>query len=771
MSAPLAGSSFQRDLRLVPVAVAIWLLTLIGLHLPPSGSFLLAGVAALVALVGFRRGGRTAAALLLAAGCGAAAATAIGVRMLGRDASPLVGMAQRHESATVRVVLTSDPRPLGAGFGGVPRYVIDVSPRSVLVQGRNWRVSGSMVLLASGSEWGALLPSQSVRVSGALQPPSRADLTVAVIVARGPPREIGDPSWLQRQAGRLRAGLRAACAGLPAGPRALLPGLVAGDVSTMSPLMLDEFKTAGLTHLVAVSGTNVTIICGAVLLLARLCRLGPRTSAVCAGIALVGFVILARPSPSVLRAALMGGLVLIALVIGRSRPVIPALAATVSILLFLSPALAVSVGFAMSVAATAALILIAPRWAQGLRSHGMPRGLAEGVAVAAAANLVTAPLVVAIGGNLSWVSIPANILVAPAVAPATVLGVAVVVATLVPGGVAPALAWLASWPARWIVGVAHRAAAVPDATLDWVGGTGGALLLVLVLLAGSVALRWPAVRRTAAAAVLGVGCVVIPTRLISPGWPPQHWLFAACDVGQGDGLALNAGGGRAVVIDTGPEPQPIDRCLRRLGVRRVSLLIATHMDADHVAGVAGVYDHRPVDAVVAGPLHMPPFGWRTFNGEAVAHHLQVGSPSAGQRWQVGAVQLEVLGPLNHHPDKDSATNDSSLITRATVGGHTVLLTGDAGPDEQAALVASGADLRAEVLKVPHHGSRFFDPDFIDAVHASLGVISVGADNDYGHPTPTLLAALTRDHVSIARTDLRGTIAVCDVHGHLATVSP
>jgi competence protein ComEC len=492
---------------------------------------------------------------------------------------------------------------------------------------------------------------------------------------------------------------------------------------------------------------------------------------VCAGLALAGFVVLVRPSPSVLRAAVMGALVLVALVIGRSRSVIPALAAAVGVLVFASPALAVSAGFAMSVAATAALILLAPRWAQALRSHRVPRGLAEGIAVAAAANLVTAPLVVAIGGNLSWVSVPANLLVAPAVAPATVLGVAIVPATLLPGSLAQALAWLASWPVRWIVGVARRAAAVPDAIVGWPGGAGGALLLVVVLIAAAVALRWPAVRRTAAAVVLGVGCVVIPTRLISPGWPPQHWFFAACDVGQGDGLVLDAGGGRAVVIDTGPEPQPIDRCLRRLGVRRVSLLIATHMDADHVAGVAGVYDHRPVDAVIAGPLHMPVYGWSTFHGAAAAHHLPVGSPSAGTHLQIGAVSLQVLGPLNHHPSRESATNDSSLIIRATVQRHTVLLTGDAGPDEQAALVAAGVDLRAEVLKVPHHGSRFFDPAFIDAVHARLGVISVGAHNDYGHPTPTLLAALARDHMTVARTDLRGTVAVCDVHGHLATVSP
>ncbi|HVX45195.1 MAG TPA: ComEC/Rec2 family competence protein [Mycobacteriales bacterium] len=770
MSSPVVEAE-RGDLRLVPAGAVIWAVTVIGLHLPPAGSFLLAGLGAGVAVVARVRGGRAAAAVLLAAGCGAAAAAAIGVRMLGHDASPLVGMAQRHESATVRVVLRSDPRPLGAGFGGVPRYVVDVSARTVLVNGRSWRGGGSLVLLASGAEWGQLLPSQSVLVSGRLQPPDRADLTVAVITARGPPRDVGEPSWVQSRAGRLRAALRSACAGLPEGARQLLPGLVTGDVSTMSPLLLDEFKTAGLTHLVAVSGTNVTIICGAVLLLARWCRLGPRSSAVCAGLALVGFVVLARPSPSVLRAAVMGALVLVALVIGRSRSVIPALAAAVGALVFVSPALAVSAGFAMSVAATAALILVAPRWAQALRSRRVPRGLAEGLAVAAAANLVTAPLVVAIGGNLSCVSIPANLLAAPAVAPATVLGVAVVPATLLPGPLAPALAWLASWPARWIVGVARRAAAVPDTIVRWPGGTSGALLLVLALIAGAIALRRPVIRRTAAAAALGVGCVMLPTRLISPGWPPPQWFFAACDVGQGDGLVLNAGGGRAVVIDTGPEPQPIDRCLRRLRVRRVSLLIATHMDADHVAGVAGVYDHRPVDAVIAGPLHMPLFGWSTFNGAAVAHHLRVGSPSAGTQLQIGAVSLQVLGPLNHHPDRDSVSNDSCLVIRATVQHHTVLLTGDAGPDEQAALVAAGVDLRAEVLKVPHHGSRFFDPEFIDAVHARLGVISVGADNEYGHPTPTLLAALARDQMTVARTDLRGTVAVCDVHGQLATVSP
>jgi competence protein ComEC len=275
-----------------------------------------------------------------------------------------------------------------------------------------------------------------------------------------------------------------------------------------------------------------------------------------------------------------------------------------------------------------------------------------------------------------------------------------------------------------------------------------------------VLFRWRPTRHVTGAALVGSLLVVVPIRVLAPGWPPAGWVLVACDVGQGDGLVLNAGGGDVVVIDAGPQPAPIDGCLRALRVHRVRLFLATHLDADHVDGVTGVFDRRRVDAVATGPLRSPATGWAAVSGAAAGHGLLITQPPAGQRWQFGALRLDVLGPAAAAHGTGSDSNNSSLIVRATVGGTRILLTGDAGPEEQQALVRSGADLRADVLKVPHHGSAHFDPAFLAATGARAAVISVGAKNDYGQPAPPLLADLHDLGMRVDRTDLEGSIAVC-----------
>ena len=225
--------------------------------------------------------------------------------------------------------------------------------------------------------------------------------------------------------------------------------------------MEDDFRAAGLSHLTAVSGSNLAIVVGALLGLLRLVRADPRLAAGLGVAASVGFVVLARPSPSVLRAAVMGGVALLALALGRGRSAVPALAAAVLGLLFTDPALAADPGFALSVLATAALILIAPGWAAGLRHRGVPPGVAEALAVPAAACLATAPVIAGLSGGVSLVTVAANLLAVPAVAPATVLGVVAALVSPVSPPAAQLCARLAGPAADWLVAVADRAAAVP----------------------------------------------------------------------------------------------------------------------------------------------------------------------------------------------------------------------------------------------------------------------------------------------------------------------
>jgi competence protein ComEC len=520
-----------------------------------------------------------------------------------------------------------------------------------------------------------------------------------------------------------------------------------------------------MTHLLAVSGSNVAIVLGFVLGLARWCRAGPRLAAALCVIALVGFVVLVRPSPSVLRAATMGGLALVALASGRPRSAVPGLAAIVVLLIIVDPELAGAAGFALSVLATAGLLLVAPGWRDALRQHRVPAGLAEAIAVPAAAQLTCAPVIAGISGTVGLVAVPANLLAVPVVAPATVLGVgAALLSPIWPGGASMA-AWLASWPARWLVVVGRYGAQTPAGTAPWPAGTVGGVLLAGVLVALLVAARHRLVRRLAAVVTAAVIVGTVPIRLVASGWPPPGWLIVVCDVGQGDASVLPVAPHQAVVIDAGPDPAAVDGCLRRLEIRHVSLLVISHFHADHVGGIDGVFSHRSVAAVVT-PAHPEPTpGRRQVLAAAAAGRAPVRTAAAGEVYALGDLRLSVLGPARPLANTRSDPNNNSLVVRVRERGHSLLLAGDAEEEEQQTLLDD--PLRSDILKVAHHGSAFQDPTFLDEAHPSIALVSVGAANPYGHPNVGVLDRLARSGARVLRTDVAGDLAAVDVSGRLA----
>jgi competence protein ComEC len=440
------------------------------------------------------------------------------------------------------------------------------------------------------------------------------------------------------------------------------------------------------------------------------------------------------------------------------------------VLVFVSPPLARDPGFALSVLATAGLILLGPGWAAWLRARRVPAGVAEALAVPAAATVATAPVIAAISGTVSLVSIPANLLAEPAVAPATVLGVLAAVVSLLSGVAAQWLARLAGLPVGWLVQVGTRAAHVPLAAVSWPGGLAGAAVLVLALAFAVPVVRWRPARRVALAAVAGAAAVLVPFRTVSPGWPPPGWLFVACSVGQGDALAVNAGAGAAMVVDAGPEPTAVDGCLRRLGVRSVPLLVLTHLHADHVDGLDGVLHGRSIGEIDVGPSREPAAGWQEVQDGARRHGVSVRTVSVGERRQFDGLVVDVLAPDHAFHGTHSDPNNSSVVLRVAAAGRVLLLTGDVEVEGQEVLVRSGFDLRADVLKVPHHGSAYQSPAFLRVVDASVGVISVGRDNDYGHPAPALLHELDRLRMRAERTDLDGDVAITERDGRLSVVT-
>jgi competence protein ComEC len=517
------------------------------------------------------------------------------------------------------------------------------------------------------------------------------------------------------------------------------------------------------------SGTNLTLLLAFVLPLARIGGVRARGLTVVGLWMVVVFVVLARPQPSVLRAAVMGLVALAAMTSAQgARRAVRGLSVAVIVLLLVDTSLAGSAGFALSVLATAGIVLFGPSWRDAL-ARWMPIRLAEAISCPLAAQLACTPVVAWLSGQVSLVAVAANLMAGPAVGPATILGFGAAGIALLSADLARLVGWLAGWPARWIILVAEQGADLPGASSEWPATVVGIVVLTLLCLALVLGLHRILARPIAMLLAIVLLAVVVLRPVRSLSWPPADWLMVACDVGQGDGLVLHAGRGTAVVVDTGPDPAAIDRCLRELDVKYVPVLVLTHFHADHAAGLAGVLRGRTIGEIEVTPYFSPPAEYRRVVELAARHKIPIRTVSYRERRTVGPVTWTSLWPARvpaltgnssaTKTDEGSPENNASITLMTEVSGLRLLLTGDLEPESQRAILATGADLRADVLKVPHHGSGQQDPAFIAATKARLAIISAGLNNDYGHPAPRTLDLLSHEGMKIARTDTAGSIAL------------
>ena len=724
-----------------------------------------------LAVAGRRLGGRrartVAGALLVLVAVGSVAT----LRHAQVGHGPVAVLAQQRASVEVLGTVSSDPRTLESRFG--ERVMLRLQLSRITAHGATYELSAPVLVLGDVA-WQGLPLGTTIRAHGRLDTVDDSAGGLAAMLLGSPdPEVVRRPGVWWRGADAVRTSLRTSVEHRPTEQRALVPALVDGDDGRLGTDLADDFRTTGLTHLLAVSGTNLTLVVGFLLLVARWAGVRGRWLHLVGAFGIAGFVLLARTEPSVLRAAVMGSVALVGMTANGRQRGTRALGVAVVGLLLAAPGLAVSVGFALSVLATAGILLLAPVWRDALAGW-LPRWCAEAVAVPAAAQVACTPLVAAISGQVSLVAVLANLLVAPVVGPATVLGLGGGLLGLVSEPVGQLAGTTAGWCVAWIVTVARHGAALPSAALDWQTGlvplsalTGLTLLLVLVL---PRLLRRP-VTGLGGAAVLVVAVLVVP---LDPRWPPAGWVLAACDVGQGDALVLHAGPGAAVVVDAGPDPRAVDRCLDRLRVTSVPLVTLTHFHADHVDGLAGVVDGRRVGAIETTLLADPPQGVASVAAVGAGIGTAPTPAPYGTARGVGEVTLQVLWPPPDHPTEGpgdgSTANEASVVLLVEIGGIRILLAGDIEPEGQAELARMYPGLRVDVLKVPHHGSRYQDLDFLRSLGARVALVSVGADNDYGHPAAETMAALAGSGARVLRTDRAGDVVVVRRDGVLATVT-
>ncbi|WP_294978151.1 ComEC/Rec2 family competence protein [uncultured Microbacterium sp.] len=609
------------------------------------------------------------------------------------------------------------------------------------------------VLVRTGDVPPGLDLGARVTVTGTAWTPEPGERAVLVIDASTTPTLTSTPTGVLALASLLRHGLIAVTAGLPEPGGGLIAGLAVGDTSQVSDGLDAAMKSSSLSHLTAVSGANCALVVGIAFAVAAVCRAG-RAVRVAAGLgALVAFVILVSPEPSVVRAATMAAIAMLGLLLGRIGAGLSLLTASVVLLLLLDPWLSRSIGFALSVAATAALLVLAGPLADGL-SRWMPRPLALAVSVPLAAQLACGPIIALISPQVSVVGVAANMLAAPAAPVGTVLGLIACLCAGIPllGTGVAALAWV---PAAWIAATATTLSALPGSAIWWPDGVGGFAALGLISVAVVILLvRSPRPARVAASAVIAVTIVIaagaVPAAQIGlRARQPEAWAIAVCDVGQGDAIAIRAAG-HIALVDTGPDSRALSGCLETLGVDRVDLLILTHFDHDHDGGTSAVAGR--VDTVLHGPTAAPD-DERTLTRLRDAGARLVRA-DAGMTGTLGDARWRVLWPQ----PRTEAGNDGSVVL--DIAGPSVppmLMLGDLSAEGQRRLMAT-ASLRPAyaVVKVSHHGSADQEPRLYRRVRATVALISVG-ENTYGHPRSETLAMLASVGARLARTDLEGLI--------------
>ncbi len=660
------------------------------------------------------------------------------------------------------VLRVGEGQLVGSGPAG-PMWVVPVAIEQLEGRGQMWVGGPPARLSASGARveaWRAVAPGARVRSVVKLSPPDDPSVG-AWLSPRAPPVLVADPEPIDAGVNAVRAGLRSAVAGLPEGPAALVPAVVVGDTSAMTSAMTEQFRATGLTHLTAVSGANLTLLLASVLWVAgRLGVLG-WWRRLLALVVVAVFVVLCRGEPSVVRAAAMGVVGLAALGWAGPRQGLRYLSWAVVALMLLDPWLALSAGFALSVLASGGIVVFAASWTQVL-GRWLPLWLAEAVAVPVAAQLVTQPLVTAISGQVSVVGLAANLAAAPLVGPATVLGFAAAGASVVIPVLAVALAWAAGGFAQMLCWIAGAGSALPGAWLSWPTSPVG----VVVLTAACVVMIAAMPRLLAQKWIAGAGVLILVVAALRPlnppGWPPDGWTIVSCDVGQGDATAIRAGPNAAIVVDAGPDPRLVARCLDQLDITDVPLLVFTHPHADHIGGVAGVVAGRRVGQVLLPTANSAASGWRQVRAAVGGAPIALVSP--GWVVRAGQARLSVLAEQNFVAPavmtaESAEENDSSLVLRVEIAGLRLVLAGDAQESGQSAAVAAVSDLAADVLLVPHHGSGHQSSAFLSAVRAQVALISVGVDNDYGHPAARTLAAVQATGARVFRTDQLGAVAV------------
>jgi len=656
------------------------------------------------------------------------------------------------QSATITAEVVTDPSKTSTGnYSFIARAVL-VNNSSI-----HYKLRVPIRVMTSKQSVTTLLPGQRFSAQGRIVASKEARVAALVVIKDDIEIQTQPSRWASAL-GAIRLGLRSLSGDGNAG--ALIPGMVLGDTSKQSVEFKNSMRRSGLTHLVAVSGANFALVSAFVLWMMQFlfARMKFRLSAT--AISLIAFIALVRPSPSVLRAAAMAAVLLVAQGTKKGRDSLPALGFAMAAVVVVDPWQARDAGFALSVLATAGLLLFAPVLIEKLSIH-LPGKLAQALAPPIAATVFCSPIIVALSGYLAPMSVIANLLAAPFVAPITIVGFIAALFSPFAPLISTVLIWFIRFPAGAIALIAHWASSFPVLTLQ--SGKIGFLIVASFTLGSWLLKKW-------FKHIIVFTLVILISITWLQRWPGGDWQVANCDIGQGDSMVINLGNHRGIVIDVGPDPVAEDRCLKALGIKEIPLLILSHFHADHVAGLTGAIKNRAVGQVWVSVNSAPLI--ESAKAQAALKGVEMIKAVRGMSARVGPLTIRVLWPtlsarsFEEMPGDGSQINNSSIATLITSDAFSLFAGGDLEPPVQEILVKDVGPV--DIYKVCHHGSRYQDLAFMSALHPRISIISVGAGNTYGHPAVQTLQALARLGSEVLRTDIDGAVAV-QVRNHQFTV--
>ncbi len=591
---------------------------------------------------------------------------------------------------------------------------------------------------------------------------------------------------LQRMMARVRSGIsRDLALALPEPHASLASGILLGDGGSMPEELRRDMAATGTAHLVAVSGQNVSIL-AAMIIAAFAWLIGRRPAAAMALVVITGYAMIVGAQPSVVRAAIMGGLYVVAIATGRQHTAPIGLGIAAALMTAVDPQVVHEVSFQLSFAATFGLVVLAPPLSRhmlagaahlGLANAPWSRAVSDMFAVSLTASLFTLPISAIAFGRISLVSPVANLLIAPAfLAVAATSAAAAALVAVLPA--AQSLAAWTAWPAtEYMVRMAGWFASLPLASV----GTGGiasaetaipfyaSLLTFTAWIARRPVDDEPARQAPIPAARLvpAIGLAGMMAIVIVVAWPalsPDQGArvsVTTLDVGQGDALLIEDLAGHRVLVDGGPSGEALRAALGRqlpFDGRRIDLVVLTHVQADHVAGLLDVLDYYDVPAVLDSTAASESAVKQAWAARLSQSGATVTTASRGQRIELAGAVLQVLAPDDSARSKGLGVNDHSTVLRLTAGRISFLMTGDLGAGGEHLLMRSGQSIDVDVLKVGHHGSRSSSsPEFLARVTPRVSLISVADGNPHGHPAPEVLQRL--DGSLIYRTDERGDITI------------